>query len=266
MSTIWGIMQGRFTDKGGFYPQQFPWGNWQQEFFTAQACHIDCIEWMFNSERFEENPLWTKSGRSEIRSIMVNSNVEVRSICSNFFMQHSLESEEALNCLRYLLDAGEELGIRQIIIPLFGASEILYTSKIVERFKTIEDLLSRRKICIGFESDLSIEDQLYICEMLQMDQIGICYDVGNSAGNGYNYIDDIAKAQEYLLEVHLKDKAYKGNSVMFGEGAVAFRDVFQTLDSRNTNMFIFESYFGTSAVKDTSKNIEFIREMYPHDQ
>ena len=62
MSGVWGVMQGRFTDKGGFYPQQFPWTNWEQEFFTAREYGVDCIEWMFNGERYEDNPIWTKDG------------------------------------------------------------------------------------------------------------------------------------------------------------------------------------------------------------
>ena len=94
MKSIWGIMQGRFTNKGGFFPQQFPWGNWEGEFEIASACNIDCIEWMFNADRYEENPLWTPQGREKIKNTIRNTGVSVLSVCANFFMESSIENIE----------------------------------------------------------------------------------------------------------------------------------------------------------------------------
>ena len=48
-----GIMQGRLTDKGGFYPQQFPWTNWQQ---AEQGIFFDLtkINRIYGDDRSED--------------------------------------------------------------------------------------------------------------------------------------------------------------------------------------------------------------------
>ena len=200
MSSLLGIMQGRFTNRGGFLPQNFPWENWQDEFWIARKHDVDCIEWMFNAERFLENPIWTDSGRKEIKNVISGSGVIVNSICANYFMQCDIrDGRNAIYILNNLIGASEELGIRQIIIPLFGKSEILDTKLICEAFEMICGGLSESGVYIGFESDLSASEQKMICDTLGMDKIGICYDVGNAAGNGYDCVRDILEISEYLL-------------------------------------------------------------------
>lgn len=252
-------MQGRFTNKGGFFPQQFPWENWKEEFYTAERYGIDCIEWMFNHERFYENPIWTEWGRREIKETVSISGIRICSICANYFMQDSIYNESEMDIFQRLIEAGAELGICRIVIPLFEASGIGDLSELHEKLETVKEYINGTGICIALESDSSAGRQKRLCELLNSAQIGICYDVGNAAGNGYDYLDDISEIKKYLLEVHLKDKKYKGTSVMLGEGAVDFKNVFHTLTDWGQGNFVLESYFGKDAVRDTSDNIKYIR-------
>ena len=254
-----GIMQGRFTNKGGFFPQQFPWDSWKEEFFIAKEYGIDCIEWMFNSESYSENPIWTGYGRKEIKNIVATSGIAVNSICANIFMQNSIREESTRDIWKRLIEAGEELSVRQIIIPLFEASEIPDIEELYGILGEIKELIHGTGLCIGLESDLLIEQQRIICETLHSEQIGICYDVGNAAGKGYDCVKDVITIEKYLLELHLKDKPYQGTSVMLGEGAVNFRSVFEVLKNWKQNCFILESYFGKDAKNDTVRNIQYIQ-------
>lgn len=265
MRRAWGVMQGRFTEKGGFYPQQFPWSNWEQEFDIAHRCGVDCIEWMFNGERYDENPMWTEQGRAAIRAAEERTGVTVRSMCANYFMDHALDGSGAPDVLARLVKAGEALGLDHIVLPLFGASEITDGARLRELFGVIGGLLSGRRIAVCIESDMPIDDQLSLCAGVAGNKVGICYDVGNAAGNGYDYVRDIKKADEMgaLFEVHLKDKPYGGNSVMLGQGAVDFRSVFRALSGSGC-LLVFESYFA-DAVEDTMKNIDYIRRIASDD-
>lgn len=259
MNSRLGVMQGRFTNKGGFFPQQFPWGNWKEEFFFAKECEVNCIEWMFNSESFCENPIWTKRGRKEIREVVYLSGIAVNSICANFFMQNSIQEKKNREICKNLIEAGVELGIQKIIIPLFEASEIFELEKLCEILEKIIELVIGTNLCIGLESDLPIEQQKKVCESLNSRQIGVCYDVGNAAGRGCNCVKDVIDIRKYLLELHLKDKKYKGTSVMLGEGAVDFKRVFHALRHWEQDCFILESYFDKDAKGDTVRNIQYIR-------
>ena len=260
MSNMLGTMQGRFTSKGGFFPQEFPWRDWRHEFYMAQKHGIDCIEWMFNAERFTENPIWTVTGRREVKDVISDTKVMVRSICANYFMQYNIEETgNALYILEHLVEAAAELDANQIIVPLFGASEITDVGKIYDIFGKICDISHKTGIYIGFESDIPVEDQRTVIDMLNTDNIGICYDVGNAAGNGCDVLKDITDISECLLEVHLKDKPFKGSSVMLGEGSVKFKEVFKKLNNEHGRIYILESYFDKDAEKDTMINIQYIR-------
>ena len=193
MSIVWGVMQGRFTDKGGFYPQQFPWDAWKQEFYTAGKYGIDCMEWMFNAERYEDNPVWTDNGRKEIADIVQDSGVGVGSICANYYMEHSLLADEAADILDRLLDAGEELGARHIVLPLFGASGIEDADTLSELSDWVGTRLLGRDIRVCLETDMPVDFQLAACDRSGGDRIGVCYDVGNAAGRGCDYADDLSK-------------------------------------------------------------------------
>lgn len=267
LEKIWGrtgIMQGRFTDKGGFYPQQFPWNGWKQEFYIAGDYGLGCIEWMFNAERFEDNPIWTKGGRKEICRVMSNTGIKVRSICANYFMQHALTSPESMNVFERLTDFSEELGAEHIIIPLFDSSAITEKSEILKLYEIISECLSKKTMKACFESNLPIDDQIRLCERVSSGNTGICYDVGNAAGIGFDCIKDISKAKEFLFEVHFKDKMLQGTSVMLGDGAVDFPGILHEIENCNC-LKIFESFFGRNAVADTKRNIDFIRRIGEND-
>lgn len=267
LEKIWGrtgIMQGRFTDKGGFYPQQFPWNEWEQEFYIAGEYGLGCIEWMFNAERFEDNPIWTQSGRKEIQRVMNNTGIKVRSICANYFMQHTLTSPESMDVFEQLTDCGDELGAEHIVLPLFGSSAVTGESEIIKLCERISERLSGKGIKACLESDLPIDDQIRFCEMVSSGNIGICYDLGNAAGNGYDCSGDISKAKGYLFEVHFKDKKPQGTSVMLGDGSVDFPSVLHEIENCNC-LRIFESFFGRNAVANTKKNVDFIWRAEHHD-
>lgn len=267
LGRIWGrtgIMQGRFTDKGGFYPQQFPWDTWEKEFCIAGENGLGCIEWMFNAEFFENNPIWTYRGRQAIFSIMANTGVKVKSICANYFMKHALITPSSMNILEQLLNFGEELGVEHIVIPLFDSSAIAGDSELIEIYESISECLSGKAIKVCFESDLPIDKQIELCEKTQSDNIGICYDVGNAAGNGYDCMEDINKAKNYLFEIHYKDKVPESVSVMLGTGSVDFPGVLHEIENCNC-LRIFESWFGRDAIADTQKNIDFIRRINEYD-
>ena len=67
INTMVGIMQGRLTEPRNGKIQSFPWGRWEQEFECAKVLGFDAIGWIFEDERWQENPLWTDAGREKMQ-------------------------------------------------------------------------------------------------------------------------------------------------------------------------------------------------------
>lgn len=262
MRTI-SVMQGRLTNKGGFYPQNFPWDNWEQEFYTAQKIGLHGIEWMFNTENFTQNPLWTSAGRETIRKLVKSTGVRVESVCMNYFMQNSItdhKCEEHIEIFSELLSCSRELNIRKMVLPLFEASRIIDGEQLINNLTKVLKKTLSDGILIALETDASAEKQREVCEKIGDKRVGLCYDLGNACGNGCHIEEELCALKDYLLEIHVKDKKTGGNSVMLGEGDVdypRYLNLLRKLEYREP--LVMESYFGENAIEDTYKNYSYLR-------
>ena len=52
-----GIMQGRLTPPKGRGIQFFPFDYWENEFWMAKELELDEIEFIFDYDRYDQNPL-----------------------------------------------------------------------------------------------------------------------------------------------------------------------------------------------------------------
>ena len=82
-----GIMQGRLTPSNGNGIQFFPFGNWEKEFEECLRLKLDEIEWIFDYDMYEENPLWSINGVYHIKQVMNATGIKVRSVCFDYFMR-----------------------------------------------------------------------------------------------------------------------------------------------------------------------------------
>ena len=53
--------------------------------------------------------------------------------------------------------------------------------------------------------------------------------MGNSASKGFDPEKEIEILSKYIINVHIKDRIYKGNTVELGKGDVDFKKVFKML-------------------------------------
>jgi len=257
-----GIMQGRLTNWKYFNPQQFPWQNWENEFYTAQKIGVECIEWMFNAENYQENPLWTQEGRLRIKNIEKISGVSVDSICANFFMQNSIADKNYLSILKNLLDCAACLEIPSVIIPLFGCSEPVsdeFKTKLKQNIREALRQSENRKTSILLETEWDAECTKNFIVDTDIDHLAICYDFGNAVGKGFDVYRELTLLGPLIRNIHIKDKNIGGTTVMLGSGDARFSEYFSILNDYMGN-YIFESYYD-EAPKDTIKNITYIKKL-----
>src|SRR5690348_4003915 len=83
---LFGMMQGRFSPPTGGRIQSFPKKSWREEFTKAREAGLDLIEWIFEADAWQKNPLASDQGIAEILSISRTTGVQVQSICADYFM------------------------------------------------------------------------------------------------------------------------------------------------------------------------------------
>ena len=152
----------------------------------------------------------------------------------------------------------QRIGCKNIIIPLFNASELhmddatIYevVNKLVENdvfilFEANERLTNLKKWLLGFKRS----------------NVGICYDIGNAIGLGYDSVEELSNCGDIVKNVHLKDKKIGGSTVMLGDGDGRFKECFSALRQKSyVGSYILESYY-YEAVKDTCQNLKYIKEI-----
>ena len=233
-----GIMQGRLVPPVNGRIQAFPNVRWRDEFALAQKAGLQAIEWIYDLEDADTNPLATEEGISEIRQLSRMHGVSVKSLCADYFMARTLiraapaEKAQRLERLVWLLGRCRVCGIERVVLPFVDSSKIASQQdedEAVEVLEAVQDDLDRLKMEIHLETSLSPEDFHRLLARLGHPRIRVNYDSGNSASLGYAPRQEWAAYGSRIGSVHIKDRLLGGGTVPLGTGNTDFKALFQAI-------------------------------------
>jgi len=233
-----GIMQGRLVLPKERGIQFFPFEEWREEFQAASKIGIDEIDFIFDLDRYEENPLWTQEGIKEIQQAVEESSVKVRHICADFFMRRPFfrvtedERKENIAILKKLIQAAREIGAENIEIPLVDNSSIKTEEEKDLLVRSLQECLPRAQelgVTISLEPDLPPKELLELVERFGGPFLKITYDSGNSSSLGYDSYEEISTYGKHLSNAHIKDRVLGGTTVPLGTGDANFEGLFRAL-------------------------------------
>lgn len=247
-----GVMQGRLLPKFQGRYQAHPIGYWQDEFPIASSLNLDCIEFILDFDKFEENPLIYSGGSKEIVELIHQTNVSVNSICADYFMESPLHSEdlskvnEGIKVLKHLINISPSLGVNNIVIPCVDSSS-LKTEKQKNCFvESLSQCLSdaeKNSVYLSLETDLNPHDFRNLLEKFSNKMVSVNYDIGNSASLGYDFIEEFKFYGNFITDVHIKDRVKNGGSVFLGTGNANLNEVFTCLNKLSYNgILIMQAY------------------------
>ncbi len=255
-----GIIQGRLTNSGGKL-QCFPNDSYKEEFFKARSIGLDYIELISDPEPNRYNPLW--SGDIEgLKAVIGESGIEAYSLTVDHIMHRPLTSndvsiaQKSKEDLVSILKVAEGIGVKVAVLPfLEGAS--LKEGLVGGGIEIINEISKATSIKIAIESDLSVGDQIKICESCN---VGVCYDTGNRTHFGFNLKEEILLLNKNIIHVHIKDKDKNGKNVMLGEGAVDLSTAIIALKSVNyPGNHTLETSRGDEEVSAAVKNLSYLK-------
>lgn len=266
-----GIMQGRLLPKYRDQYQAHPVGNWQEEFFIARDLELDCIEFIFDYHLFQQNPLFTANGINSIAKIVERSQIEVESICADFFMECPLHSNKAdfssqsRWVLKRLLDNAKNLGVKNVVLPCVDQSSIQDSDsleRLVAVLKTFQDQLENLDINLALETDLDPIQFKNLLSRFDSARITVNYDIGNSASLGYDPVHELSVYGQQITDIHIKDRPLSGFSVMLGRGNAQFdKFLFKLKDFDYHGPFIMQAYRDENGVKVFEEQLDYFKNM-----
>ena len=232
-----GIMQGRLTPSEGKGIQFFPFENWEKEFDFGKEIGVDEIEWIFDYDRYADNPLWTEEGCQAIKERIKATGVKVNSVCFDYFMRRPFfkgvgSREENMEYFSRVLDGMERIGAVLIEVPLVDDSSIKNEEERVEALELARDMAdqaAQKNMVVGFETDMPPGIFRTFLEDIARENIAANYDSGNSSGLGYDHGEELLSLCNLLANVHIKDRAFQNGTVALGTGNADFDKVFSSL-------------------------------------
>lgn len=231
-------MQGRLSKKIGKKIQSFPINKWQLEFPKAKKLGLKSIEWTIDSKDFHKNPIFSVKGRSIIKKLSKKYCIKVETITGDYFMENPFwkikNNKEIIENLKKLLRCCKELNIKYLVLPLVDNGSIknnLQIKNLLKICNSIIENIKKNNMKIIFESDFPPKKLRKFISLFDKNYFGINYDVGNSAGLGYEINDEFKCYGKFIKNVHIKDRYKYGKSVKLGRGNVNFIKFFKNLEN-----------------------------------
>lgn len=271
----YGIMQGRLTPSNGRGIQFFPFDHWREEFYMAAEIGLQEIEWIFDYDRYVENPIWSETGKREMKSVISDTEIKINSICFDYFMRRPYykyqgdERERAYkeNCelACRVINALAEIGGGLLEVPMVDNSSLNSAEEhdlAIQFIKKIAAYAEQYNVQIGLETDLPPEKFVEFLEKMTPYHVYANFDSGNSSGIGYDPNDEIPALAERIRNVHIKDRIYHGTTVALGTGSADFDAVFSNLKKIGyKNSLILQAARGNDGfeVETVERQLRFIK-------
>lgn len=234
-----GIMCGRLSPQINNKIQLFPIDSWANEFKIASMCGFDSIEWIFD---LQKNPILDEYGLNEMKKLSNKFNVQINSICCDYFMEKFLfnvsESElsKNLEILKKLIENCNKLGIRILELPFVDSSSLKTDgdeNQIVANLDKHLSLAEKNDVVFTFETDLQPKRFEKFLKKFDHTNIAANYDTGNSASLGYDVVEELSILGSWIKNIHIKDRLFQGKSVTLGTGNTNFDLFFSELKKIN---------------------------------
>ncbi len=223
-----GLIQGRLTPSLG-RGIQFALADrqeWQKEFEVAKDAGISCIEWVADAR----SPLFDPAERAVLKEVMAATGVRVRNTDLHELLTKTDVAQQPDNLFETLCTSLKDVEGGAIEMPFVEASSLLDAAAYQSRIAALRRVLSvaqKHGVPVAVETDLPPHALAAFAR--EVPEVGIVWDVGNSAGLGYDMHEEVAAYGHRITNVHIKDKPAGGGTVPLGQGGVDFDRVFAEL-------------------------------------
>ena len=263
-------MQGRLLPKYQGRYQAHPIGYWEDEFEIAASLGVDLIEFILDYNDFEENPLMSASGCKKIIEIANQSDVKVKTICADYFMDAPLHSTDlnvatlSAAVLRELIINSRTIGVTDIVLPLVDQSSVRDSESQDQFIRAIEPFLpylDENNMNLNLETDLDPTAFKSLLNQINSDRVTVNYDTGNSAGLGYDPEQEFAAYGDRITDIHIKDRVKNGFSVCLGQGSADFTQIFKCVQNYGySGPFIMQAFRDDDGLEIFKTQLTWLKE------
>ena len=251
------LVQGRLVDNEKKNEIQFfPHNKWKKELEIFALHNLKYIEWVASLENLKRNPIFYKKKLKNIIFECKKNKINIRSIDAQFFVKKpfykgsKFEMKKRFNILKKILLHSQTLKIKFFIIPALENAKIETNKQkkiFISGLKKLSKLINKNSYIL-IESDLTPKKLKNLINEIDKENVGINYDTGNSAGNGFDFKEE-KKYFSKVKNIHIKDKKFNGKSIRLGKGDFRFKKFFNYLKQSN-----YKGFFAFQCARSIKNN------------
>jgi sugar phosphate isomerase/epimerase len=240
---------------------------WPELFDEAARLGFDGVELDLRPETYRKCEVWTAAGRAALRERAKRSGVEVASVCMDGvagMVTQRAAHEDGVRVLAELRRYCDELGAGTILFPMIKQQEQSEQEAFAMWRDGFRAALAASAGCrakIGMESvgrtGRSAEQALAMIDAVGSPDLGVYYDVGNAAYQGFDPVAEIDKLGDRIVQIHVKEIGAE-----MGEGKLDFVAIFGAIRRAGFDGYlVLETEAGDNPAKNAARNLAFIRSL-----
>lgn len=260
------IMQGRLSPMINNMIQSFPFGYWEKEIDLVKKLNLSKLEWTVDQFLIDSNPINTLT-KKNFKKILNSNGIKVNSLTGDFIMQSPYYKckNNLVDTLHFqflkILKNMNKFGIKIFVFPIVDngyPSNSIEINNLINFFKIYEKDIKRLNLIFAFESGFSPIKTIKLLNKLNKygDYFYLNYDIGNSASMGFDPSEEFDYYNEYIKNIHIKDRKYRGPTVPLGRGDVDFKLLIKQFEKYDYN---YDFTFQVSRARN-HKHIERIKD------
>jgi sugar phosphate isomerase/epimerase len=244
---------------------------WTELFDEALRLGFDGVELGVGGD-YQNNLLWTKEGRQQLRELSEKSGIPIGSVCLHSYWNWSLADEDPKKretgreiAVAYAAIC-KEMGVDAVLMPVTGPKDIPLeegAERWIGELRKITGELEKTGVRFGLENvgipyGNSVEALTHLVDTLSSPSIGVYYDPGNAKSAGHDPADDVKRLGDRIVRCHVKDPGGK----LLGEGSVDLHAFIGALLGIGYDSYItLETPTNDDAAASAKANLDYLRNL-----
>jgi sugar phosphate isomerase/epimerase len=241
---------------------------WSETFDEAARLGFDGVELDLSVETYQGSEVWSAAGRKALVERSKRAGVEIASVCMASvarLMSNPATHEQGVKAVADLRRFCDELGAKVILFPMSKQSADQPEEEAValwrDGFRAAFEESAESKALVGMESvgraGRSADQSLAMIGMVGSPYLGVYYDVGNAAYQGFDNLTEIPKLGKRLFQIHVKEIRAE-----MGQGKLDFPAIFAAIKKTGYDGYlILETEAGDDPAANAARNLAFVRSL-----
>jgi L-ribulose-5-phosphate 3-epimerase len=238
---------------------------WTELFEEAARLGFDGVELDLSAETYRDSEVWTEAGRRALLERSRRSGVEIASVCMASvagLVTDSRTHEAGVEAVAELRRYCDELGAGVILFPMVKQRDQSEEEAFALWRDGLKKALASSAGCrakVGMESvgrtGRSADQALAMIEAVGSPDLGVYYDVGNAAYQGFDPIAEIRELGHSIVQMHVKEIGAE-----MGEGELDFRAILEAISQVGWDGYlVLETEAGDDPAGNAARNLAFVR-------